>query len=189
MKTSRHRPAKGPVPARPQVISWARQHMILAITLPVLFTAVAAGVIVSVSSGGKTGSATPAAVTAPVEAAVTGGAKWLAGPAGKLLAAVNADLGRLNHAERAGRRSAEQSAGGQLATDAKAALAGPMPPTRARIFRSALRDLARAGTQAARGDFTPVGRLLSTGITSISKVTAAADAPANPPAAVTDPRR
>ena len=168
----------------------ARQHMILAIALPILFIAVTAGVIVSAYSGGKTGLAPLVGATAPVEAAVTGGAKWLVGPAGELLAAVNADVRQAQPSRAGGQAQRSPERWRALATDAKAALAGPMPPTRARIFRSALRDLARAGTQAARGDFTPVGRLLSTGITSISKVTAAADAPAptHSPAAVTDRR-
>jgi hypothetical protein len=189
VRTARHRPVTGPVSAPARVISWARQHLILAAGLPVLIAAGAVSVIVLVSGGGQTDPPTPAATATPAEAAVTGGAKWVTGPASKLIARVDTDLGRLVRAERAGQHRAAEGAGAQLAADAKAALAGPMPPARARTFRSALRELERAGAQAASGQFSLSGRLLAAGTTGLTKVTAAADVPApvNPPAAVTGP--
>ena len=185
----RHRPGHRLGAALAPVISWAGQHKILATLLPVVLAAAAVSVLVLSLGSGPGGRATPAVTATPAEVAVTGGAKWLTGPANTLLAKVNADLGRLVRAERAGRTAAAEGAGRQLATDATAALAGPMPPAHARTFRSALRDLERAGTRAAHGDLGSAGRLLAAGTTGLTKVTAAADvaAPVNPPAAVTDP--
>ena len=80
-----------------------------------------------------------ASQTAPV--ATTGGARWLTGPAGKLLTALDADVGRLGAALRAGQSGAAGRAGARLAADARAALDGPAPPADAGIYRSALEIL------------------------------------------------
>ena len=58
----------------------------------------------------------------------TRAARWLAGPAGKLLSSVSADLGRLTVAERAANPGPARQAGLRLSADAKAALLGPAPP-------------------------------------------------------------
>ena len=63
-----------------------------------------------------------------------------------------------------------------------------MPPARAKAYRSALKDLKKAGTDIARGDFGKARRLVATGTTIITEVTAAVNlpAPVNPPPAVND---
>jgi hypothetical protein len=169
------------------VISWAGQHKILAMLLPAVLAAAVVTVIVLTTGSGGDGHATRTVTAAPVAAPVTGGAKWLAGPARQLLTAVNTDLGRLVRTERAARRSAAESAGARLAAAAKAALAGPMPPAHARTYRSALSDLERAGARAARGQFSAASHPLAAGTAGLTKVTSAADvaAPVNPPAPVT----
>jgi hypothetical protein len=189
VRTAGHRSGHGPVSPRARVISWVRQHLILATALPVVLAAVAVGAIVLSTGSGRDGPATPAVTAAPVQSPATGGAKWLAGSASQLLTTVNTDLARLTRAERGGRGSAATRAGAQLAADAKAALAGPMPPDRARAYRSALSDLELVGDRAADGKFSPASRLLAAGTAGLTTVTAAADvaAPVNPPAPVTDP--
>ena len=116
--------------------------------------------------------------------AVTQGGKWLTGPATRLLTAVNTDLGQLNTAQRAGRHQAARSAGGQLARDARAALGGPVPPSHAKLYTSGLKDLEKAGSDAANGDFSKVARLLLVGNSKIAKVVATLNypAPASQPA-------
>lgn len=161
--------------------------------LPVLLIVVVIGVVVALAgtSGGKTASppAGGAASAAPREAAVTNGAKWITGPSGKLLAVVNAGLGRLAAADRAGQRSAARTAGTELAADAKAALDGPMPPVEAAVYQSALKDFEQAGGYTASGEFGRATPLLNAGGSGITKVTAAVDTPAavNPPARGSDP--
>ena len=146
--------------------------------MPVIVAGIIAGVIVNASGGAKIAvigpSATPTVVS---EAAVTKGQKWVAGRASKLLAAVNADLSKLSAAERAGSASSTRSVGARLAADAKAALAGPMPPVQAKAYRSALKDLKKAGTDIAHGDFGKARRLVATGTTIITEVTAAVNRP------------
>jgi hypothetical protein len=102
---------------------------------------------------------------------------------------VNADVGRVSAAGRAGDRAAARAAGGQLAADARAALAGPVPPVDAAAYRSALHDLVTAGSYTASGNFRKASPLLAAGESGITKVTAAADLPdpAHAPAAVTEP--
>ena len=157
--------------------------------IPVLLVALGAGIFAAVAGGGKTAGAGHPAGAAPREAAVTRGGKWLTGPATRLLAAVNTDLGQLNTAERAGRHQAAQSAGGQLARDARAALSGPTPPAHAKLYTSGLKDLEKAGSDAARGDFSKVARLLLVGNSEIAKVVATLNypAPASQPGAVSGP--
>jgi hypothetical protein len=177
--------ASSPGSRRPPRLRWA--------LLPVLLIVMVIGVVVALtgSSGAKTASrpAGGAASAAPVEAAVTNGAKWITGRSGKLLAVVNADLGRLAAADRAGQRSAARTAGTQLAADAKAALDGPMPPVEATVYQSALKDFEQAGAYTASGEFGPAAPLLNAGGSGITKVTAAVDTPAavNPPAPGSDP--
>ena len=140
---------------------------------------------------GKPDSVSGKAVHAdPPQAPATRGAKWLTGRAGKLLHAVNADMGKVSAYERSGKRSKAKSAGVQLAAAARAALDGPMPPVDARIYRSALEDFEQIGMDAARGNFRAASSLLTPASLGIVKVTAAVNmsAPVNPPARVSDPK-
>jgi hypothetical protein len=159
--------------------------------LPALLLVVLVGVVLAGTSGGKTASrpAAGAASAVPREAAVTKGAKWIAGSSGQLLAVVNADLGRLSSAVRAGRRSAARAAGTQLDSDARAALSAPMPPVEATVYRSALKDFERAGAYTASGEFSQATPLLNAGGIGIAKVTDEVNvaAPVNPPAPGSDP--
>ena len=176
------RSATGPVHGRPSPPkAWVRRHKVPAALISVLVLALAMGIILAgCGSGGAATSASHRAgppFILPETAAVTKGAKWLTGPPGKLLAAVNADVGRLSAAERAGHLGAAKIAGTQLAANAKAALDGPMPPVDATVYRSALKDFVTAGTSAADGDFSKATRLSNVGITGITEVTAAANRP------------
>ncbi len=176
------RSATGPVHGRPSPLkAWVRTHRVPAALLSALVLAPAMGIILAgCSSGGTTTLASHRAgppFILPETAAVTKGAKWLTGPPGKLLAAVNADIGRLSTAERAGKQGAAKIVGTQLAADAKAALDGPMPPVDATVYRSALKDFVSAGTSAADGDFSKATRLSNVGIIGITEVTAAANRP------------
>lgn len=188
MTRSRTRPVHGrPSPLK----AWVRTHKIPAalISALVLVLAIGIGVAVSMSSGGRTTATTSASVAPPRHRAgpvfilpetapLTKGAKWLTGPAGKLLTAVNADIGRLSIAERAGKQGAAKIAGTQLATDAEAALDGPMPPVDAKVYQSALEDFVRAGTSTASGDFSQATPLLNVGNLGITEVTSAVIRPA-----------
>ena len=170
-------------------VSWSRRQKALAALVAVVLAGVLTAVIVQIADAGPAVIG-PAATPPPVsQAAVTKGEKWVTGRADKLLAAVNADLGRLSAAERAGHDAAARAAGARLAADARAALAGPMPPVQATAYRSALNDLRQAGTDIAGGNFGKAGRLLATGTVILPQVTAAVNlpAPANPPAPVNDP--
>lgn len=117
--------------------------------------------------------------------ATTKGAKWLTGPPGKLLAAVDIDLGKLGAAQWAGQPGVVKGAGVQLAADAKAALGGPMPPADATTYRAGLNDLGKAGAQISGENSSPVGGLLAAGNGDITTVTAAANLAA--PAQVSEP--
>jgi hypothetical protein len=158
---------------------WVRRHKVratlLAVLLAVLVAGVVAGVVVG-AGGGKTASR-PSAAALP---AGTKGARWMTGPAGKLLAAVNVDLGKLSAAQRAGQQDVAKSAGMRLAADAQTALGGPMPPADATTYRAGLTDLRKAGTQISSGNSSRAGALVAAGNGDITKVTAAA----NPPASV-----
>jgi len=120
-----------------------------------------------------------------VLSATTKGAKWLTGPPGKLLAAVDIDLGKLGAAQWAGQPGVVKGAGVQLAADAKAALGGPMPPADATTYRAGLNDLGKAGAQISGENSSPVGGLLAAGNGDITTVTAAANLAA--PAQVSEP--
>jgi len=174
----------GPPSAPAPHASWARRHLPLAGLAAALIVAAAIAATVIVSNNGRGGGTSarpgqPLSSTAPAPQAanVTGGARWLTGRAGKLLAAVNSDLGTLSAAERAGRRDAAKQAGRQLAADARAALSGPMPPAHARDYRSALAELQRAGAYAAGGDAGRAAPLLMTGGLHVARVAAAVNAP------------
>ena len=178
------RSATGPVYGGPSPLkAWVRTHRVPAALLSALVLALAIGTVLVASSSGGTSTTTSASHRAgppfilPETAAVTKGAKWLTGPAGKLLVAVNADIGRLSTAERAGKQGAAKIVGTQLAADAKAALDGPMPPVDARVYQSALKDFVSAGTSAAGGDFSKATRLSNVGIIGITEVTAAVNRP------------
>jgi hypothetical protein len=131
-------------------------------------------------------SATPPPVSEP---AVTKGQKWVTGSADKLLAAVNVDVGKVSAAERAGHYPTARVLGAQLAADAKAALAGTMPPRKAAKYRSGLTDLQQAGTEIAAGEYKKASHLLSVGTVLLTKVTAEANVPvpSASPAQVVEP--
>jgi hypothetical protein len=152
---------------------------------------------ISGCSAGSTGSAAQNVTSprhshtylaAPPQAPVTRGGKWMASSADKLLTAMNADLGKVTADRQAGKYSAAKSAGAQLAAAAGAALGGPMPPTDAVLYRSALKDFQEIGTDTASGSFSKASSLLATANLSLMKVTEAADTPApNAPENMTDP--
>jgi hypothetical protein len=180
------RSATGSVHGRPSPLKgWVGAHKVTAALLSVLVVALAIGIFLAVGSSGGTPATTTASTShragptfiLPETAAATKGAKWLTGPAGKLLTAVNADIGKLSTAEKAGKQGAAKIAGTQLATDAKAALNGPMPPADAKVYRSALEALVRAGTSAANGNLSKVTHPLTVGLTGITEVTATANRP------------
>jgi hypothetical protein len=192
------RPVNNPGSVPPPRQSWARRHKARAALLAALMLAGAILIIVILSSGGgTTGAGTtaaggqPAGGTAPAArvAVATVGDKWLSGPAGKLLNAVNADLGTLSTAESAGQGSVAQTAGTRLAADAKAALGGPMPPVDAKVYQAALQDFEKTGGYAAGGAFSKATPLLNAAERDITKVTSAVDLPATVrgPAAVIEP--
>jgi hypothetical protein len=160
---------------------WLRRNKVLATLIPVLLAVLVAGIVAG--TGGGTTASRPSAPALP---AVTKGAKWVTGPAGQLLAAVNIDLGKLSAAQRAGQAGPAKSAGAQLAADVQAALGGPMPPVDAAIYRAGLNDIGKAGTQISSGNPGPAGTLLAAGNGDITKVTAAANPPA--PAQVSEPQ-
>jgi len=146
-----------------------------------LAVALVAAVAVGLGGAGhpaRTGAAAPG--TAPVPGSGTRAARWLGGPAGKLLSAVNADLGRLTVAERSGKPGPARLAGLRLTADAKAALRGPVPPLSARLYRAALAELERAGRSAAAGRLRAADASLRAGESTITKATAVANSPAAP---------
>jgi hypothetical protein len=145
----------------------------------VIVAAAVAGITAGVTGGhGPRHPARAAAPPLPAEAASTQGAKWLTGRAGRLLQAVNSGVGRLSAAERPGSPpAAAEAAGVKLAAAARAALRGPMPPVEKKLYRSALNDLRKAGSYAARGEFGKSRNRLPSGEIGITKVTAAADHP------------
>lgn len=142
-----------------------------------------AGGTVGGQAGGTVGGQAGGTGPAPATAMTTSGDKWLTGPAGRLLRAVSADLGRLSTAERAGKPGAARIAGTHLAADAKSALTGPIPPVDAQIYRSALKYFKTASMYAMSGKFRRANTLLNAGDSDIAKVTSAV----NPPVAVKEP--
>jgi hypothetical protein len=157
-----------------------RRPGVLATLIPLLL-AVLVGGVVACSAGGKTASRP----SAPALPAVTKGAHWMTGPAGKLLASVNIDLGKLSAAQRAGQRDVAKIAGARLAADVQTALAGPMPPVDAAIYRVGLTDLEKAGAQISSGSSNAAGALLAAGNGDVTEVTAAVNPPA--PEQVSEP--
>src|SRR5271166_5548990 len=162
--------------------SWIRRHMVPVALGSVMVVGLAVVTVVLLSgpgglSGGKTNNSPVGTVAARAQAAktVTKGSKWLTGSDAQLLTAVNVDLGKISIERHAGNNAAARAAEARLAADASAALAGPMPPVDARLYRSALKDLQAAGSDEARGQFTKAARLLAKGRADIMKVTAAED--------------
>jgi hypothetical protein len=160
----------------------------------VILVAATAGSVVD--AAGTTGpgahaiaGTTSAPITPAPEASVMAADKWLTGRADKVLGSLNTDVVNVRRALRAGQRGTEARAGRQLAAAARAALDGPMPPVDAALYRSALADLDKAGTDAAVGQPGAVGPLLTAGTTEITKVTAATDlvAPSGPSGQVPEP--
>ena len=167
-------------------VAWARAHKPAVAVLSALVLAVAAVAAIAASGSGGGGtagqaapsvSATPSgdAVTEPPQLAVTKGAKWLTGPAGKLLDAVTADVGRINADQQSGNEGAARRVGTRLAADALAALNGPMPPVDGSLYRSALLDFEQAGTDTAAGRFRAASALVAPASVRIATVTAAAN--------------
>jgi hypothetical protein len=182
--------------------AWARKRKLLAMLIPALLVVLVASITAIVSSGGGRGNARAGEneritsaharrpiLAAPAQAAVTRGAKWVTGPADKLLTAVNADLGKVSEDQRAGNYSAAKRAGAQLAVAARAALDGPMPSVDAVVYRSALKDFQKIGTDTASGNVRKANSLLVAANLGIMRAVAAADSPApvNPPAGDNDP--
>jgi hypothetical protein len=162
-------------------VRWAKARIAL---LAGLAVAVLLGAGAALGTGALLGGSGHPARTAaaPRAAAVAGSgtraARWLAGPAGKLLSAVSADLGRLTVAERAADPRKARPAGLRLSADARAALRGPAPPLAARLYRSALTELEQAGRSAADGRMRAAAASLRAGESTITKVTAVANSPA-----------
>lgn len=150
-----------------------------------LAVAVIAAIAVAVAVTLGSGAHRPAAAPRPsptgtwsAAPATTSGQKWLTGRAGRLLGAINADLGHLTAAKRARHHAAVKRAAARLAAAARAALRGPMPRGQARAYRSALRDFARAGAEITAGHLFSAAALLASANAGITRVTAAADRPA-----------
>ncbi len=172
---SRRRPPRRRAPraSLTSLVPWVREHVLLAALVPAVIVVAAVAIVVVTSLGGKpahTSHSSTASVQSAV--AVTKGDRWVAGSAGKLLTAVNTDIGKLSAAQRAGQQAAAKAAGARLASAARTALAGPMPPEAARLYRSALNDLESAGTMSTSGNFSKAGPLLNAGQAKITKVTA-----------------
>jgi hypothetical protein len=158
--------------------SWSGRQKAAAALVALVLAGVIIGVIAFVRSHDGPAVIGPSASPPPVsQPAVTKGQKWVTGSAGKLLAAVNVDVGKVSAAERAGHYQTARALGAQLATDAKTALAGPMPSRKAAKYRSGLTDLQLAGTEIAAGEYTKASHLLSVGTVLLTKVTAAANVP------------
>jgi hypothetical protein len=180
---------------RPQLqglpgVSWVRSHTLVTALLSGLVLVVAV-VVVLTATGGQTPPSVSHPAPRPDTTAATRGAKWLDGPVGKELNAVNADLVRLATATAASKYGAAKIAGAQLAKDAHTARNSQMPPVDAASYKSALSDLERAGRDAARGDFNTAAPLLNAGTVIITKVTAAVNAPgpASTPSARSAPNK
>jgi hypothetical protein len=155
-----------------------RRYMVLDALVSVVVIGLAV-VTVVILRGGKSSNSPVGTVAAGAQAAsnVTRGSKWLDGSSVRMLTAVNADIGKVSTASHPGNDAAFRAAGARLAADASAALAGPMPPVDAGLYRSALKDLTTAGSDDADGRFSEAVRPLAQGRAGIMKVTAAADLP------------
>lgn len=155
--------------------------VVLVSALVVVLAAVA--VVLLLGGGKKTGGSGSQAAATRAHAVrrwpgpATKGSSWLDGSGAPLLSAVTVDLGKVTSAEQAGNRSMAESAGAGLASAARAALAGPMPQVDAKVYRSALKKLEKAGSYVASGQFGDAASLLRKGEAGLLKVTAAADAP------------
>lgn len=141
-----------------------------------LVIGLAVGLGGSAAHPARTAAVMPGA--APVPGSGTRAARWLGGPAGRLLSAVSGDLGRLAVAERSQKPGPARQAGLRLTADAQAALLGPVPPRAARLYRAALTELVQAGRSAAAGRLRAAGARLRAGESTITKATALANSPA-----------
>jgi len=166
------------------VITWARGHLIPVAAAAVLAVGAVIGIVVFATGGGEPASFSSHTVgskAAGAQAAttVTKGSQWLGSPQARRLTVVNADVARVMAAQQRGHRGpAARAAGARLAADARAALAGPMPPVAAAVYRAALQRLEAAGSAAAKGQFgKKTAHLLSAGEAGLMRVTAAADMP------------
>jgi len=147
------------------------------------------GAVSSRSSHGRSVTTVGNQVHAPAQPAVTTGEKWITGSAGKLLSAVNTDVGKISADQRAGNRNGAKDLGALLTADAKAALDGPMPPVRTAVYRAALEDFEQIGTDTVSGNFGKTSSLLTTANLDVMSVTTAANktAPVASAAQVNDP--
>jgi hypothetical protein len=161
----------GALAARPLRRPWA-----LAALLAGLAVVLAVGI--AMGFGGTGHSARTAPGAAPVPGSGTRAARWLSGPARRLLSSVSADHGRLTVAERAANRGTVRLAGLRLSADAKAALLGPAPPRAVRLYRFALTELEQAGRSAAGGRLRAAAASLRAGESTFTKVTAMANSTA-----------
>jgi len=171
-------------------VAWARAHKPVVGVLAILVLGVGAGgtiAAIGAGGGGTAASRTPAAAdaapTGPPPPAASGGTTWLTGPAGRLLDAVTADVGKINTDQRAGNSGAAHRDGMRLAADAATALRGSMPPVDASRYRAALRQFEQAGTDTAEGNFRAASALLVPANLGIVTVTAAV----NPPSSSNNP--
>jgi len=165
-------------------VAWARAHKPVVGVLAILALAVAAGgttAAIGAGGGGTAAGRTPTAAGAAsagaTPPAAVGGHTWLTGPAGRLLDAVTADVGRINVDQRAGSSGAAHRDGTRLAADAATALRGSMPPVDASRYRAALREFEQAGADTAAGKFSAAAALLVPANLGIVAVTAAVNPP------------
>jgi hypothetical protein len=144
--------------------------------------AITAGALAAAFSGGKpAGNTAGSTITgrhldtkppiAVVKAPATQGSRWLTSPAGKLLDNVTINLGKFTVAGKSARRGVAEL----LVTDAQAALAATMPPAKASVYRTALENIEKAGTDVIAGDPNQADALIGAAQTEITTVTAAAN--------------
>jgi hypothetical protein len=128
---------------------------------------------VGASSAAARAAGARAAAAGPPRPAVSSGATWLTGPAGKVLDTVTADVGAITADQRAGSSDAARREGTRLAGDAVAGLRGPMPPVDATLYRFALRNFQQAGVDTASGNFRAASDLLTQASLNVVTITAA----------------
>jgi len=156
---------------------WIRRNKLTSGIIAGALALIVVAVIVIASSSGSA-AAHPTKV--PPKTPATAGTRWVDGTAYAHLNAVNAGVIALTNAKATGNTGAAPAAGRRLADAATAALAGAMPPVDAGVYRAALRDLVRAGNDAAAGKLATAAPLVNDGIAGLTKVTSAANAPKVP---------
>jgi len=188
---------------RAGVAAWIRSHRLLTALGGVVIVCCLAAVVLVGSSGGsgsgaarsradsqaaqkadsslnatrQAGKQPPTGPSAGELAVRTKGTAWFAGSGGKLLGAVNTDVGTLNKAIIASDHAAAEAAGAQLAKAAQSALGGKMPPVDAATYVKALQGFQRAGRDAVRGALTAAESAENVSELYIAKVTSALDEP------------